>query len=865
MAHVLCRWAFTLSSKRKRGIKLHRRDFFLSSVLPWVASRGMFTHPPSALARGSATASSSHLISDGNQSRNGRLFPAHLVDDAWVQFSAEGFSKPVCGLIHNRAHPAVNGMSLGGIATGYVELETDGTFANSSLFNSGVPLKPWNRPFLAVRLQRHGTWLLTTGKAYAGYQTARDISYWGHYPVADLEFETDAPVEVGLRAWAPFIPGDAAASNTPGIIFEVHLRNRSRVSQRGTLVFSFPGPTQAEAQIGPNSLRQKQTLGWYNVFCPVAQDPVPVRRERVEGAFNGMTVGVDNGTGYALGIIGKERLHFGRAIGQVEGYPEETAGEWNAGVQGPAGQPFILPPFEDYDLSASLAVDFELQAGEAKTVRIVLAWYSPVWRGDRSNTFTRMYATRFSTALEVAQVLARQHESLLRRVLAWQEVIYCEISLPVWLREALVNVLYMISKTGYWAAAKPPIGSWCHPELGLFGMTESIRECPQIECIPCSFYGNVPLVLFFPELALSTLYGYKAYQFPSGTVPWIFGGITGSAAAGYRETDGADMATPSPGYQITLNGACYVDMLDRYWLRSGRDEIIREFYASVKKNTIFTMNLRPGPEGVISVPAKNLNPLSAPLGHGSSLSPGAGLDWFEGNGWFGMTPHVGGIHIAQIKMAQRMARKIGDNDFVHQCQKWIDEGSKLMEEKLWTGRYYLAYYEPETGKKSDWIFSAQLDGEWMVRFHGMEGVFAPPRVETTLDTILRACVPHTPFGVINFTQADGSLVPRPGYGPYGMFVPEVYMFSMLLMYAGLRDEGLEIARACVYNLSIVHRYSWTQPNVIRGDTGARTYGTDYYQNMMLWGLPAAIQDTDIAGLCKPGGLVDRVLQAGRTA
>ena len=60
-----------------------------------------------------------------------------------------------------------------------------------------------------------------------GVKSVKEIHYWGHFPVADLEFETDAPVSVGLRAWAPFIPGDTITSNTPGAVFEVHLRNTS--------------------------------------------------------------------------------------------------------------------------------------------------------------------------------------------------------------------------------------------------------------------------------------------------------------------------------------------------------------------------------------------------------------------------------------------------------------------------------------------------------------------------------------------------------------------------------------------------------------------------------------------------------------
>ena len=136
----------------------------------------------------------------------------------------------------------------------------------------------------------------------------------------------------------------------------------------------------------------------------------------------------------------------------------------------------------------------------------------------------------------------------------------------------MVNILHLMTKTGYWAQAKPPLKNWVKAEEGLFGMSECPRECPQIECIPCSFYGNVPLVYFFPELARSTLRGYKGYQFPDGAPPWVFGGCTAGAAEGYNATDPCDMATPSPGYQNTLNGPCYVDMFDRYWQTTGDDQ-----------------------------------------------------------------------------------------------------------------------------------------------------------------------------------------------------------------------------------------------------------------------------------------------------
>jgi hypothetical protein len=43
----------------------------------------------------------------------------------------------------------------------------------------------------------------------------------------------------------------------------------------------------------------------------------------------------------------------------------------------------------------------------------------------------------------------------------------------------------------------------------------------------------------------------------------------------------------------------------------------------------------------------------------------------------------------------------------------------------------------------------------------------------------------------------------------------------------------------------------------------RTFGNDYYQDMMLWPLPAALEDRDVATPVKPGGLLYRVIAAAR--
>ena len=725
-------------------------------------------------------------------------------------------------------------MPLGGVSTGYLNIDTNGTFGLCSIFNSGVPVRgPLRAPILGLNVAGPGanqyfpigkTWVLATGlrNSLVGVEDAKEIHYWGHFPVLDMEYETSAPIGVGVRMWSPFIPGDVLSSNIPAAVFEVHLRNLSSTPQKGTLAFSFPGPTQAEAQISPESPREGKDFSWFRVNEALAQGLVPASREEISaGTFRGLSVRSDKGTGYALGVIGEEKPRFGSAL-WIDGYSFISGIRWG-------GIPRHLPHALEADFSSSMAVDFSLGPGESKVVRIVLAWYSPIWKGEGSHYFARMYTRQYKDAVAVAKAVASDHASLLQRILAWQQAVYTAEEIPLWLRESLVNILHLITKTGYWAVAQPPIGEWCRQEDGLFGMNECPREDPQIECIPCSFYGNIPLVYFFPELALSTLRGYKGYQYPDGQAPWIFGGFTG-------QTDGAEIATPKPGGQITLNGPCFVSMVDRYWQRTSNDEVLQEFYLSVKKNTTYTMNL------------KREKP----------------TDWFEWNEWFGLTPHVLGIHLANLRMAQRMAEKVGDTAFVEQCKEWIEDRNAALESQLWEGRYYLASHQPETGKKSDLVFGYQLDGDWICLYQGLPTAFPRNRAKTTLETIRKTCMALTPYGVANFAKPDGSFAPASvGYGSYGYFPPEIFMLGATYMYRGEKDVGLDIIKRCLHAMVVLDGDIWNQSNIMNGRTGEKIYGSDYYQNLMLWAVPAALEGRDLAGACAPGSLVDRIIKAGK--
>ena len=775
-----------------------------------------------------------------------QLFPTDLPGSGWVQFRAAGFSRKVSGVIYRRATAATCGLPLGVLDTGCLDLETSGLLGYCSIFNTLCPRRgPLNLPWLGLSVGEK-TWVLCDPKQVKPYysdqtanlftppvepvftnlnlqgvSTAREIHYWGHYPVADLEFDTDAPIAVGLRAWSPFLPGDLESSLVPGIVFEVHLGNATDSAQQGSVALSFPGPSAKEA-------------GAANF-----------RRQEVSGEFNG-TVITSPRASYALGVIGAERFRPGGELGADGAAWSQLARALPLPAAGQAG--------------ASVAVDFSLRPGESKVLRFVLSWCAPQFKGgghpssEYGHTYTHMYAVRYPSALATARLLARQHDSLLRRVLAWQEIIYTDSSLPPWLQDSLVNVLHLLTEGGLWAAAMPPLPEWVRPEDGLFGLNDCPRSCPQIETLPCAFYGNIPVVYFYPPLALSTLRAHKGFQLATGELCFTIGEQLSRAplefSSGHRTVA-----------QVTLNGPCWASLVDRYALCWGDRAFLKEFYPSVKKNTEFTMSLRsdadPG-DRLMRIPGDPW------------LRPDCSVHWFEAPepGWHGLVPHVAGLHLAQLRLTQRLAEKLGDKAYARRCEEWVRAGSAALESKTWLGSYYLNFWEPETGKRSDLVFGYQLDGEWVARAHGLPGVFRADRVQATLQTIRRCNIALSKSGAANYAHPDGRAAPVGGYGTYSYFPPEVMMLAMLNLYEGDRPTGLELARRCWENLVCTWRYTWDMPNIMRGDqdTGERAPGNggaDYTQDMIIWMLPAALAGKDVGAPCRPGGLVDRMLKAAR--
>ena len=754
----------------------------------------------------------SHLSNKGEH----RLFPIDQLESGWVQFDAEGFKHPVVGVVH-RDGRATQGLPLGTIGTGYINLDATGSLGRYTIFNRTLPKQEMNLPFLGLAIEGE-TYVLSL-KQIPGTKGPRQIHYWGHYPIADLEYEMDAPVAVGLRAWSPFLPGDCAGSNVPGVVFQVHLRNAGNVPQRGTLAFSFAGPSKADAM---------------GQFRDRYGRPDRVRRQPLQGELSGVSAQIESKRllgewqsfdlilGYALGAIGEEAIRVGGFLGA-------DANRWR-------NIETTLPEVQADDRGSTVAVDFVLPGGETRQLSFVLAWYAPRWHAqypDGTYRWVRQYfhryGSRYADASQVARYLAQHHQALLQRIINWQEVLYRERTLPGWLRDSLINICHIITRNGFWVHVPQPLDGcvrhW-YGNDGLFSMGEG--SVPAMHAIGNEWLGNLPFAYFFPELLRLNLRGFAYFQRTDGEVPMHLG-------------IGTDMESPMYAdwcidWGKSYVGSYYVHMVDRLWQRTGDETVLEEFYPSVMAVTKMMQTTDRDKDGI----------------------PDSNLRWYHGSAELeGTVSGTSGLWLATLRIAERMAQAEGDTEFARDCSTWYQQASRSQEDLLWDDQIgsYSLYFHPGTGARSDIVKPWQLAGQWTTYFQGLPGVIPPERLGRILETLDGLNASLAPFGFFAEVRPEGN----GGHTIYPAM--HTMIASMVKAYAGKegsRNRALEPVHQCWRRIVLDEGRTWSVPRGYRISEG--WFYDDDYHNLLLWALPAALSGLDIHTFCAKGGLIDRIVE-----
>jgi uncharacterized protein (DUF608 family) len=253
---------------------------------------------------------------------------------------------------------------------------------------------------------------------------------------------------------------------------------------------------------------------------------------------------------------------------------------------------------------------------------------------------------------------------------------------------------------------------------------------------------------------------------------------------------------------------------------------------------------------------RNRGPL--PTGISGPIAP-------ESAPWEGTSSYVAGTWLATLASGSAMAMAAGDHEFAGECADRLAKAQRAFDERLWNGRYYRLWADPQHGRTSEVLLANHLMGEWCARVVGLRDVFPKDHVSRALDAVEALNMRATSYGLTNAVTPEGRPFDTKVHpsGDFGMniFVGENLCAAMTFLYHGRRDTGLEIARRLYETLAVKTRSPWNQRCLLYGSSGLPLWGDDYYSNLAIWALPMA-HEAQSAGEFARGALVSGILRAG---
>lgn len=170
-------------------------------------------------------------------------------------FNAPGYDVPASGVWYEDGQ-AQSAMPLGALGTGFIDIRSDGRFGEATTENN------WLRP---APVGPSSGWFVEAGEKRAEFfaesAPVDRVRFWGHVPAADIALPNLLdPIEISMRAFAPLIPHDYAASELPVAFFRFTARNNGADPTPVTLGMQWDlEPAKQDKAFG----NVEAAYGWY--------------------------------------------------------------------------------------------------------------------------------------------------------------------------------------------------------------------------------------------------------------------------------------------------------------------------------------------------------------------------------------------------------------------------------------------------------------------------------------------------------------------------------------------------------------------------------------------------------------------------
>ena len=681
-----------------------------------------------------------------------------------------------------------SGIALGGIGTGSVELLPDGEFhawqiANAQRWASLC----WEGPAddgegstgalsFWVRAEKEGeapivrklgmktAWEDFTYRMFPWNKPVERIVFNGRFPVCDLSYQDAAlPVDVRLRAVAPFVPHRTDDSAAPGFYLDFSLFNPHETPVTVSLLSSFE-PNFCNRDGCENEITEQgeRTEIFMNALpcAPRSKKSREANRGSLCLSANGGDISFITAenfrflreyvAGTAFGVLQESFLFGFRETGNLpnttvgkrpEPIPEQlgelTDGEIGAQFEALCGYPFaqsllrrvraIRPDYPatrkeketfleacrssleqmgDRFGSCALCSKTTLAAGERRKVRFIFSWFFPNHYGAYRDRLGHYYENLFTDARAVNRFLANGRERIEGSAERFADLLY-RTSLPEVYADSWSAHLSTIVKD-----------SW-YLKNGKFGLWEGLGYCG-FHTTDISFYASFGLLALFPDLQKKQMEMGAEKQREDGRVHHFF----------------------TPDLDHVDNGFDRVDMNEQFVLMVCRDYLHTADKAYLKRLW------NPVQKAMDSIRALDTDGDGLP-------DEGTGRNTYDAWEFSGTPVYISVLWLSALKAAVRIAGVMGDEKRAREWEELRVKGLDSLEKRLWNGRYYLLWRkDDETGTEYDAsLMTAQLDGEWFLRVSGIGGCLPDERVRAVLREIMAKNF-STDGGLVNATPVE---------------------------------------------------------------------------------------------------------------
>ncbi|MBZ5856125.1 GH116 family glycosyl hydrolase [Flavihumibacter profundi] len=463
-------------------------------------------------------------------------------------------------------------------------------------------------------------------------------------------------------------------------------------------------------------------------------------------------------------------------------------------------------------LAGAVGTSFELAPGETKSVSFLLTWYfpnRPMLYGEGGNwnmaiptegpAIGNMYANWYDDALDVAGWLHKNLDRLNQQTANFHDTYYKNTTLPYWLVQRLMMpVSTLATETCQW---------WANDK---FWAWEGVGSCVGT----CTHVWNYEHALskLFPDLERNirekTDYG-TSFQSDGGILArngWggvLIDGHAGGILKAYREhLDSKDVL-----------------FLSRNW-------------GKIKKATEFIIKEDGNGDGLIEKEQANTYDIA----------------------FYGANTYVGGLYLAALKAAGKMALLMGDTAFAQHCDSIFQSGSNRSVEKLWNGEYFVQDVDLTKHPLSQYAngcLSDQLFGQTWAHLANLGYIYPEEKVKATLRSIWKYNW-SSDVGVQNQVHKPERIYASPGepgllvatwpksrhMGEAGVrYRDEVwtgieYQVATNMIYEGMTEEGLSLVKAIHERYRPEKHNPWNEIEC----------GDHYARALASWGVLLALQD-----------------------